>query len=192
MNEGTSTLFEMMCKDLLGRFAWNGRSGVGSFLLMDFGDPQLAISSHVRSRKATAVGLPKARCRSADLRGSYHLWIYMCAWTADVQGSIVESTTANSKELEALAVVLSGQRLLTLTLRRDGSSEFCFDLSTKLLTRSEQEDDENWLLYDWHSDRVWSFIGGMGRLTVSRIDAQESLGEWAVPKEARFEVGDLV
>lgn len=75
---------------LVGQPSWLVRQGHGSFVTLEFGDPELAVGQ-TRSR---TVFLPDRdpltlTTRSAVVHGAWHLWIYCCLWSVQANSPML-------------------------------------------------------------------------------------------------------
>jgi len=73
--------FEII-RPLLGTPAWGIRLGVGSFLTVEFGAPEVASPA-------------------AAKHGELHLWLYMCAWRIEKGEHILAGSDDDRPEIEA-------------------------------------------------------------------------------------------
>lgn len=143
---------EKIFEPLYGHPCWNAKSGYGSFLTMEFGEPHLVI------REPRVAGPETSDRRRRDLarrhvylRGAWHLWIYCSEWhvyTGDtlIGDSDLEGST--KERIDLAAAELDGQVLTRVTLDpHRGSSVFYFDLGSRLETRPYEPDTKQWYLY---------------------------------------------
>lgn len=173
-----STRLAQAMKPVLGNFAWDARSGHGSFITMNFGPARVDIAPGVRNVAMKQLGIANARVRDVVVHGSHHLWLYQCAWDLVAQGAVVRSRDANAGILEEAAQLLNGQRLIAARIEQNGSCLFRFDMDTVLSTAPETAEDEQWMLFDRTSGRV-ATLRGDGFVSFSKSDSREE-SMWAV------------
>src|SRR5579863_9314534 len=71
---------------LLGLHAWGVSHGYGSFVTLEFGNPELRIHS-ARLVPISLDGAPsKTEGRVVKPSGQWHLWIYCCEWSISLNG----------------------------------------------------------------------------------------------------------
>lgn len=127
---------------------WQVRSGHGSFITLEFGEPSLSIreprelatpvSERVRRRLAR---------RRVTVRGQWHLWIYCCDWAVTVDDAVV-GDSASDESINRAVVELDGQKLTGVRRApRPGGWRFDFDLGARLTTWP-YDDAEQWCLYE--------------------------------------------
>ncbi len=140
---------------MLGQPSWLVRQGHGSFVTIEFGDPELAIGE-TRSR---TVRLPERgpltlTTRSAAVHGAWHLWIYCCLWS--MQANEVELAHSESDDVTIARALrfLEGQALSEVQVDREsGATKFDFDLGCALATRPAppgtytNDPVDQWMLY---------------------------------------------
>jgi hypothetical protein len=140
---------------VLGHPSWLVQRGHGSFVTMEFGEPQLH-TGEPKLRKTFIDGVAEQspqRCSYGD--GQWRLWIYCCEWWLLLEGTLLaHSESDDLRMLHRAQNVLNGQKLTELDIEPgDGGTRFNFDLGCSLLTRpappgsDQDEPDEQWKLY---------------------------------------------
>jgi len=131
--------------------SWNARSGYGSFLTMEFGNPSMMVGRPIRGDHVDRdLSKPLLR-RRVHVRGQWHLWIYLCAWRCMHHGQEAGHSALHStskRPIQAAAYALNGQILTSVTVDPShGTSAFQFDLGGSLNTQPYRPDSVQWLLY---------------------------------------------
>jgi hypothetical protein len=139
-------------RPLLGRPCWNAKSGYGSFLTVEFGEPHLEIQEPRRARPRSSERVRQLLGRRhVTVRGEWHLWIYCCAWEVLTGDEVVGDSALHSDSKEPIrraAEELNGQRLTSVTVDPSrGRSVFHFDLGSRLETRPYDEGSGQWIFY---------------------------------------------
>jgi hypothetical protein len=140
--------------------AWCVKQGHGSFLTLEFGQPELVI----REPTQAPLGAPakmKARCarRLVTVTGDWHLWIYCCNWRITLNGALAAHNESPDGKIAFAASCLDGQKLVAVHRdSRPGSWLFTFDLGGTLQTWPYGEDPtvEQWYLFERKSGNVLS------------------------------------
>jgi hypothetical protein len=143
---------EACFQPLYGRPCWDAKSGFGSFMTMEFGEPHLEIREPrvaVFSKSKRAQQLLARRL--VTVRGEWHLWIYCCEWHVYTGHKLVGDSALESsskRRIVRAARELDGQKLVSVTVDPScGGSTFRFDLGSRLETRP-YEDSEQWMLFE--------------------------------------------
>lgn len=136
--------FDEFFKNLYGIPCWNVQKGHGSFLTFEFGEPQLEIGSVSPS----TLGFPHER-RQANVRGAWHLWIYMCHWSIEFQEREICHSESEDIEMNRACGFLNGQCLSNIETNSLNAIDFRFDLGGVLKTfpYSNDEIEDMWMLY---------------------------------------------
>ncbi len=138
-------------QSLYGRPCWNAKSGFGSFMTMEFGDPCLTIREprQVKDSDPPAVQGSSAR-RHVWVSGQWHLWIYCCEWEVRTGKKRIGHSNlkgSSKRPIERAARELDGQKLLHVSINpQDSSSVFEFDLGSRLETQPYDETSKQWIL----------------------------------------------
>src|SRR3954471_5716533 len=101
---------------MLGMPSWLVAQGHGSFVTMEFGEPQLVFETP-SIRPLRIEGAPsRARVRRAHVQGQWHLWIYCCEWSLALED--VQLAHCESDDLRILRSlrVLNGQALTAVNV----------------------------------------------------------------------------
>ena len=130
------------------------QKGVGSFITMEFGEPELRIEEP-RPWNAHTSGGDRHRTmrRLASVYGEWHLWIYCCEWTLEADGIELAWCESDDVTIERALGVLNGQALTQVEVREDSQTRFQFDLGCVLITRPapkgsySNEPVSQWMLY---------------------------------------------
>ena len=179
-------------RPVLGLPSWDVKKGHGSFITMQFGQPELRI----KEPRLLPVFLDRAPAqtmvRSTEIYGQWHLWIYGCVWSLTLD--TVELAHCESEDATIVRALraLNGQVLTSVEVDpADGSSTFAFDLFCVLSTHPAQhqgadgEPIEQWMLYQ-PSGQVLS-VRGDGRYRAEAGSAPRDDRSWApipVPSSA--------
>jgi hypothetical protein len=79
---------------VLGRPSWLVQLGYGTFITMEFGEPQVHLSNPVLTKIHIDGAPEQGRTRRSTVGGQWHLWIYCCQWSVllgDIQLAHSES-----------------------------------------------------------------------------------------------------
>ena len=124
-----------LVKPVLGHPSWLVECGYGSFITMEFGQPELDVREP-RPRKVYIEGTPeKTLQRSSFVRGEWHLWIYCCEWSLTLEGIQLAHCESDDVTMHRALHVLNGQALQAVEIEpADGRTRFDFDLGCSLFT----------------------------------------------------------
>jgi hypothetical protein len=168
---------------IYGKPCWGVKNCVGSDITFEFGEPHLEI------REPTAAN-PKSSKRVRDLfarrwvnvRGDWHLWIWMCSWEILQNGKRIGSNRTLKENMDRVVYSLNGQKLVHFSMdRRGGECKFEFDLGGVLAThsysksRSDRESD-HWTLF-LPSGRVL-ILRNNGMFSYHRSSRPARAGSW--------------
>ncbi len=126
-----TTQIHEITKELLGQKAWGIRSGIGSFLTMEFGRPL--------SKKAP----------TEDIHGEWHLWAYHCAWRIEKDATCWIGSEDSKEKIQRMLPVLEGGRLTAFDVSVPGFDailEFNNGIILRLFSVNT-EDEEQWMLF---------------------------------------------
>ena len=155
-----SPLLELPC--------WGVSRGFGTFLVLEFGPPQLVVREPaLPTAEASRRVQRRLARRSVHVRGRWHLWIHSCAWRVHAKGKTVGDWTT-PRRIERAARELDGQKLQDVTVAARGAgTAFAFDLGAELETKPYDRSSEQWLLYEpdgrvltWRGDRKYQYGSG--------------------------------
>ena len=158
------TVIERAFAPLFHLPCWGVARGHGSFLTMEFGEPELVIREPIVAGPEVGARIRKMLARRVVYpRGQWHLWIYCCAWRA-TDGRRQIGDWSSKARIDRSAQFLNGQRLTSVTLNQRGArAAFAFDLGGHLETQPYDRTSEQWLLYEptgkvliWRADRRYS------------------------------------
>lgn len=138
---------------LIGLHAWQVSHGYGSFVTMEFGNPQLEVHKSMLMR-SSLEGLPnQIERRFVEPCGQWHLWIYCCDWSITLKGVQVAHDESDDDTVDRSLKILNGQILTTVSVTGVAETQFEFDLGAVLTTRPSSpecyggEAVEQWFLY---------------------------------------------
>lgn len=169
---------------ILGLPAWQVRKGHGSFITLEFGEPELTIEEP----RVLPVLIDDAKARTmirhVHVSGQWHLWIYCCAWSLTLDGAELAHCEADDTTIGRALRVLNGQALTSVEVEpADGGTTFAFDLGCALATRPLPDETPNgepveqWMLYQ-PSGAVLTVRGdGQYRLQPGNTPGDD--GRWA-------------
>lgn len=143
-----SPVFDRCFRMLYGKPCWNTRSGYGSFITLEFGEPHVVVREPRKSTaKSNKVGNLFAR-RSVAIRGDWHFWIYCCNWYVYSRGKLV-GDSSSVQAIQKAITFLDGQALVGASFGFRGCrSVFEFDLGARLTTTPFDTESEQWMLYE--------------------------------------------
>ena len=139
---------------VLGHPSWLVERGHGSFITVEFGEPELQVREP-KPRKVHIEGAPeKTLQRSSFVTGQWHLWIYCCQWSLMLGDAQLAHCESDDVTMHRALRVLNGQELQAVEIEpADGRTKFSFDLGCSLFTLPaeagvyEDEPVEQWYLY---------------------------------------------
>ena len=168
---------ERLVSGLYGKPCWGVKPGVGPFLTLEFGKPNLEIRDPIIATKGASTNLRDRLARRAvHVHGEWHLWIYCCDWEV-LSGSKCIGDSSKKPKIRHAAEFLNGQELTCFSISlRKLSCVFEFDLGATLKTRPYDKESEQWLLYG-PSHKVLS-LRADGRYKYMRSDVPEDQGSW--------------
>ncbi len=121
---------------LFGSPSWSVRKGHGSFVTMEFGDPELTIEEErQRVLRIDGVEPRTVMARHTMVHGAWHLWIYCCLWRLEIDGVEIADCESDDVTIARALGILNGQALTSVDVHpRTGGSRFTFDLGCVFLT----------------------------------------------------------
>jgi len=150
--------FNRICSAVYGNPAWSVRKGHGSFLTLEFGQPDLEVREPLAASPDTQERVQeRLASRRVSVRGRWHLWIYCCNWSITLRGTEVAHSESPDDVIAFATDQLDGQKLLSVIRdERPGTWVFAFDLDCELRTWPYDDDvtGEQWLLYERDSVNV--------------------------------------
>jgi hypothetical protein len=154
------TEFNRIWSAVYGYPAWSVKQGYGSFLTLEFGQPELRIREPaLASRDASEHVRKFLERRLVTVTGNWHLWIYCCNWLITLGGKEAAESESPDEVIAFATRRLDGQKLLSVARgTTPGSWVFAFDLGGELKTRPSGDDPavEQWMLYERTSGNVLS------------------------------------
>jgi hypothetical protein len=137
---------------LYGLPCWNAKSGYGSFLTMEFGEPYLEVHEPRIARPGASERVHKSLARRrVFVHGEWHLWIYCCEWhvyTGDTLMGDSDLQGSTKERIDLAAAELDSQRLTRVEVDpHRGTSTFHFDLGSRLETWPYEPNTKQWYLY---------------------------------------------
>lgn len=151
---------------MIGHPAWGAKQGYGSFLTIEFGEPELKIKEWHSERR----GLQ----RQAYVEGQWHIWIYCCEWRVSADSQPIAWSEDARDVIARATAILDGQKLTKISVSTSvGRSQFEFDLGGLL---------ETWPVGDDPATEQW-FIYGPDAVFGYRADGQFSLRPADTPRE---------
>lgn len=143
---------------MLGLPSWLVQRGHGSFVTLEFGQPQIHVGRYV-TREADLPGIPTGvELRPTRVRGEWHLWIYCCLWSLTLKGVELSHSESGDKTMARALHLLNGQALTDVTVSPDASTDFTFERGFELRTwpapprTYSHEPAEQWMLYEPSGD----------------------------------------
>jgi hypothetical protein len=135
--------------------------GHGSFITLEFGQPELQIIEPRIMARADASERVRERLarRTVTVTGRWHLWIYCCNWSLTLNGKEAVHNESSDGDIKFATERLDGQKLLSVSRgETPGSWGFAFDLGGALITWPYGDDPsyEQWFLFERESGNVLS------------------------------------
>lgn len=118
----------------VGKACWLVKRGHGSFVTMEFGEPQVQVSGPYLRRVFIEGAPERSLRRSAFVRGDWHLWIYCCRWSLTLEGIQLAHDESDGTTMNRALSVLNGQILTAVQIEPDSRTTFSFDLGCTFLT----------------------------------------------------------
>lgn len=153
--------FNRIWSAVYGHPAWSVKHGHGSFLTLEFGQPELEIREPQVVTRPDASERVRERLarRTVTVTGRWHLWIYCCNWSLTSNGKDAAHSESSDDDIEFATQRLDGQKLLAVSPgETPGSWVFAFDLGGELKTWPYGDDpsNEQWFLFERESGNVLS------------------------------------
>jgi len=168
---------------LLGLPSWQVARGIGSFITLEFGRPEVIVHEPRMIGVQIENAPVEAMQRRTVVRGQWHLWIYCCAWSLSLDGMQLAHEESDDITMNRALRVLSGQSITEVSINpADASTTFTFDLGCVLTTTptpgdvDDHEPEEQWLLYQ-PSHEVLA-VRSDGRYKLCREDTSPDDALW--------------
>jgi hypothetical protein len=156
---------------VLGLHAWGVSHGYGSFVTLEFGNPELRIQTP-RLVPIHLDGAPsKTERRVVRARGQWHLWIYCCDWSISINEIQLAHNESDDARIERALSILNGQILTNVSVKGATQTTFDFDLGAALTTWASPPDS-----YDGEDVEQWYLYEPDGQVLALRSDGYVSLG----------------
>jgi hypothetical protein len=143
---------------VLGLPSWLVQRGYGSFVTLEFGQPQIDVGADV-TREGDLPGIPTGvELRPTHVHGEWHLWIYCCLWSLALTGVELSHSESDDQTMGRALRLLDGQGLIDVTVSPDASTDFTFDRGFTLRTWPAppgaygDEPVEQWMLFQPSGD----------------------------------------
>ncbi len=164
---------------VLGLPSWLVRKGHGSFITLEFGEPQLRVDEPRLLPVFIDGGPPKAMVRGSHVFGQWHLWIYLCLWELKLETVELAHCESDDVTIARALAVLNGQALASVEVNPvNGSTAFTFDLGCFLVTRPAPADDS-----DGEPAEQWMLYQPLGEVLTLRSDGQYKLQAGNAPRD---------
>lgn len=125
---------------LIAQRCWLVRKGHGSFLTLEFGEPNLSVRAEPSSKHLKRP--------MVTVQGDWHLWIYICHWQIMETGAEIAVSESTDEAIAKGVRAIDGKMLIDLAVDpRTGASRFGFELETVLHTSPIDAESEIWMLY---------------------------------------------
>ncbi|WP_179235047.1 MULTISPECIES: hypothetical protein [unclassified Burkholderia] len=138
--------------------AWSVKQGHGSFLTIEFGQPELQIREPMDARPEASPKVRESLARRlVTVTGNWHLWIYCCKWVISANGTDIARSESSDSVIALATQKIDGQKILSVTQGASpGSWVFSFDLGGEIRTHPYNEDPlvEQWYLFERESGKV--------------------------------------
>ncbi len=149
---GTEKIDEML-ELLVGQFVWSVRSGVDTFLTMEFGEPHRVVYEPGQaSEDASAIVRNVLGRRRISMKGDFTLFVRDSQWSISTKDAAVDWESDQALVREMISGHLDAQKVVT-AVRRADETALEFDLGTRLrLGRSMYPTDMTsvlWTIKRW-------------------------------------------
>jgi hypothetical protein len=159
-----------LIRPALGKPCWLARHGHGSFVTMEFGEPQVEIGEPKLRRVYIEDAPERSLQRLAFVRGDWHLWIYCCRWSLTLDGTVLARDQSDDITMNRALAVLNGQILTAATIEPGSLTRFCFDLGCILTTYPAPPG-----IYENEPAGQWKWYTGTGPVLLMRGDGSYSV-----------------
>lgn len=143
---------------LLGMSPWNVALGVGSFLTMEFGKPEII---SYRSRKV--------------IHGQWHLWLQDCEWQIDAEGKIFAASGHEHNDVRKKIHLLEFGLLNEARVNDRLDLNLIFERGFRLSTSTVDSENPQWELFK--PDGMVLVAGAKGVLTETPSGGLQSLND---------------
>jgi hypothetical protein len=117
---------------LVGQFVWSVRSGVDTFLTMEFGEPHRVVYEPTQADEgASAVVRNVLGRRRISIKGDFTLFVRDSQWSISTKDAAVSWESDQTLVREMISIHLDGQKVVTV-VRRPDETVLEFDLGTTL------------------------------------------------------------
>lgn len=137
----------------LGKPCWLVKHGHGSFVTMEFGEPQVEIREPEPGPVRIEGAPERSLRRLAQVHGDWQLWIYCCQWSLSLHGTQIAYDESGDLTMNRALGVLNGQILTGVQIEPGSQTTFWFDLGCSLVTHPAPsgsygpEPAEQWMWY---------------------------------------------
>jgi hypothetical protein len=161
--EGSEKIDEVL-RLLVGQYVWSVRSGVGTFLTMEFGEPHRVVYEPRQASENVSAAVRRTLGRRLiSIKGDLSLFIQDSQWSIFTKDAEVNWKSSEALVREMLVYHLDGQKVLS-AVRRDDDTVLEFDLATTVrLGKSIFPTDMAsvlWSIRQWGSSSVGLFNSG--------------------------------
>jgi len=123
-----------LMRPAVGKPCWLVEHGYGSFVTMEFGEPQVEIGRTILL-PVHIEGVPeRSPRRLASVRGDWHLWIYCCDWSLTLNGIQLAHNESDDITMNRALGMLNGQILTAVEIEPGSGTTFSFDLGCSFRT----------------------------------------------------------
>ena len=127
--EASGKIDEML-QLLVGQFVWSVRSGVGTFLTMEFGEPHRVVREPRQASENVSAAVRRTLARRLiSIKGDISLFIRDSRWSIFTKDAEVNWSSSEAPVREMLVFHLDGQKVLS-AVRRADDTVLEFDLGT--------------------------------------------------------------
>lgn len=150
---------------IVGQLAWSAKSGIGSFITIEFGDPNLEVREPITAKQSASPKVAELlRRRHVVPIGTWHLWVQEAIWSITAG----ENKCVFNDDRDLVDEVLrkiDGQRVLAVDFT-EGKPGFVikFDLGGELIISTApgqlEADTTAWSLHRWGGPTVSVFQTG--------------------------------
>jgi len=151
---------------IIGLLVWSVKRGHGSFLTMEFGNPNLEVREPVVSSLSAMPKVTEALARRhVSIKGTWHFWVQDAVWGVSV-GSKKCRYDSDNKVVDDVLKNLDGQRLIAINVA-DGTRELVLDfdlggvLDISPLPEQLSSGLDVWSLHQWEGDIISSSQKGV-------------------------------
>ena len=161
---------------IIGQLVWSVKRGHGSFLTMEFGNPNLAVREPIVSSAKNMPIVVESLGRHVSIKGTWHLWVQEAAWSV-ATGEKKSSFNQDKMLIDEVLKNLDGQKVTSIDFEENKARLIIkFDLGgiLNILPLPEQLEPDIivWSLHKWNGNTT--SISQNGDVTIENHTSEPS------------------